>query len=326
MATENKDPVLFGDEIEKNEVEDSTVKESAKKKSKARQFMEEALKDDGDQSADDLEKEKETDDGEPVDDKKATELNEAEIADHVEALFAGAEFSPEFKEKLQTILEFAVKTQVEAETLRIKAEYDEKLADQIEALDDKYEQAINDYLSEGVKTWISENKIAISRNLMLEQAQSLLEGLRGLLIEHNINVPEGQENLVEAQAVKIDTLRSRLNEQIEKNTNTVKQLNEAKKEIALNKLVEGLSIIDAEKVKTLAESVDANLDVDSFQTKVKILKESYVTKTASSDTGTTEVPLLNESTLPGATTETKETPTNPYVSRTLKLFEHRNSK
>lgn len=325
MTTENKEPVLFGDETEKTD-DANTVKESAKKKSKARQFMEEALKDDGDQSAEDLEKEKATDDGETSKDDKETDtkLNEAEIADHVDALFAGAEFSDEFKEKVTTVLEYAVKTQVEAETLRLKAEYDEKLAVQIEALDSKYEQAINDYLSEGVKTWISENKIAISRNLMLEQAQSLLEGLRGLLIEHNINVPEGQENLVEAQAAKIDVLRSRLNEQIETNTNTVKKLNEAKKEIALNKLVEGLSIIDAEKVKTLAESVDANLDVDGFTSKVKILKESYVSKTTTSET--TEVPLLNESTLPGATTETKETPTNPYVSRTLKLFEHRNSK
>jgi hypothetical protein len=80
--------------------------------------------------------------------------------------------------------------------------------------------------------------------------------------------------VVEQLAARVEELESSLNEEINRNVDMNKELNEQKKIEAIYSACEGLSQTQIEKLKSLAEGVEYSSDSE-FANKLEILKESY---------------------------------------------------
>jgi hypothetical protein len=75
-------------------------------------------------------------------------------------------------------------------------------------------------------------------------------------------------------SAKVSELEEKLNEEIERNVTLNKMINESTQNDILADACDGLTVTQAEKLKTLAEGLDFS-SADEFSHKVKILRENY---------------------------------------------------
>ena len=225
---------------------------------------------------------------------------EVDMSEHVEALFAGEELSEEFKQKAIAIFEAAVKQKVEEELAVIEEAYAETLEEQIEQIQEELSENVDSYLGYVVEQWMNENEVAIEAGLRTELTEDFISGLRNLFAEHYIDIPEDKVSVVEEMAEKVVELESKLDEEIDRNVFLTKALNEsAQNEILLNACA-GLTEVQSEKLKSLAEGVDYS-SIDEFENKINILRESYFNNNVrtnnvlDSNYVDTESNMLNES-------------------------------
>ena len=216
------------------------------------------------------------DEEEEKDEKHMKEMKnyKVDMSEHVEALFAGEELSEDFKMKAIAIFEAAVKQKVEEELATIEEAYAETLEEQIEQIQNSLTEDVDNYLNYVVEQWVSENEVAIEAGLRTELTEEFISGLRNLFAEHYIDIPEDKVSVVEEMAEKVAELEVKLNEEIDRNVNLTKALNEsAQNEILFNACV-GLTEVQAEKLKSLAEGLDYS-SIDEYENKINILRESY---------------------------------------------------
>jgi hypothetical protein len=218
----------------------------------------------------------EDEDEEEKDEKHMKEMKnyKVDMSEHVEALFAGEELSEDFKMKAIAIFEAAVKQKVQEELASIEEAYAETLEEQIEQIQNSLTEDVDNYLNYVVEQWVSENEVAIEAGLRTELTEEFISGLRNLFAEHYIDIPEDKVSVVEEMAEKVAELEVKLNEEIDRNVNLTTALNEsAQNEIVFNACV-GLTEVQAEKLKSLAEGLDYS-SIDEYENKINILRESY---------------------------------------------------
>lgn len=196
------------------------------------------------------------------------------IAEDVYEMFGDENISEEFKSKVSTIFEARVHDRVS----QIQEEMDEKYSSMLEEAIDMVKvdltEKVNDYLSYVVEQWIEDNEIAIERGLRTEITEEFIGGLRNLFAEHYIDVPDEKVDLVEELASKVEELEESLNEEVERGMFYKKELIEAKKNEVLFIVTEGLTDTQAEKVRTLAESVDFSTE-EEYAEKLGTIVENY---------------------------------------------------
>ena len=176
--------------------------------------------------------------------------------------------------KAIAIFEAAVKQKVQEELASIEEAYAETLEEQIEQIQNSLTEDVDNYLNYVVEQWVSENEVAIEAGLRTELTEEFISGLRNLFAEHYIDIPEDKVSVVEEMAEKVAELEVKLNEEIDRNVNLTTALNEsAQNEIVFNACV-GLTEVQAEKLKSLAEGLDYS-SIDEYENKINILRESY---------------------------------------------------
>lgn len=221
---------------------------------------------------------------EEKDEKHMEEMKnyKVDMSEHVEALFAGEELSEEFKQKAIAIFEAAVKQKVQEELAVIEEAYAETLEEQITQIQEELSESVDSYLGYVVEQWMTENEVAIEAGLRTELTEDFISGLRNLFAEHYIDIPEDKVSVVEEMAEKVVELESKLNEEIDRNVFLSKALNEsAQNEILLNACA-GLTEVQSEKLKSLAEGIDYS-SIDEFENKINILRESYFNNNVRTD-------------------------------------------
>lgn len=198
----------------------------------------------------------------------------------IDALFNGEDLSEEFRTKATTIFEAAVIARaipvVEELETEILAAAEESISD-IKA---ELEEQIDTYLSYMVEEWVKENQVALESGLRSEIMEDLFSGLRNLLTQNNIDLPEESVDAVEVMAEEIDELQNKLNDQMNINIELTKQINESRKFDVINSVCEGLTATQSEKVKTLAEGVEFTTEGE-YSKKLNIIRENYFTADAS---------------------------------------------
>ena len=226
---------------------------------------------------------KDSDDEEDEDDKEEMdEEYEVDMSEHVEALFAGEELSEEFKTKALTIFEAAVRQKVEEEIALLEAAYAETLEEQVAQIQEDLSSNVDDYLNYVVEQWVGENEVAIEAGLRSELTEDFISGLRNLFSEHYIDIPEDRVNVVEEMGSTVANLEQKLNEEIERNVQLTRFLNESKQNEILSDAAYGLTDTQAEKLKSLSEGIDFT-SVNEYAQKINILKESYFSSSVNSD-------------------------------------------
>ena len=199
---------------------------------------------------------------------------EVDMSEHVEALLEGEELSEEFKQKALTIFEAAVKQKVEAEIALMEQAFAETLEEEVAAIQEELSSNVDDYLNYVTEQWINENEVAIEAGLRTELTEDFISGLKTLFAEHYIDIPEDKVSVIEELGAQVEALEAKLNEEIDRSVTLNKMLAESKKFEVIASAVDGLTDTQAEKLKSLAESVEFT-SVDEFSTKVTTIRENY---------------------------------------------------
>jgi uncharacterized coiled-coil protein SlyX len=187
-----------------------------------------------------------------------------------------AELTEEFKTKAATIFEAAVLARVAEEAARIQEEFEAKLAEQVEQNIQGIVEQVDGYLGYMAEQWMAQNEIALEQGMKSEILEGFVNGLKGLFEEHYIDIPEERFDVLGEMENKIAELESKIDEQVEANIELTKTLAEAKRAEIVGTVSEGLTDTETEKFLSLAKEI-AFEDSESFETKLKTIRESYFT-------------------------------------------------
>jgi len=241
-------------------------------------------------------------------------MSEEEMAHDMESLFSDDDtISEDFKSKAATIFEARVYdrvTQIEEET---EARYAGMLEEAIDTIKADLTEKVDDYLSYVVEQWLAENQIAVESGLRAELTEDFIGGLKNLFTEHYIDVPTDKVDLVEELASKVEELESKLNEEIESGIQLKKSLIESFKTEIAHEVCEGLTATQAEKVKSLAESVDYSTE-EEYKDKLETIRENYFPSHAKK----ADVKDLHEQVEDGS--EKPQTSADPYVASVMQAI------
>ena len=249
------------------------VKDVVNKGAKAADSMKGMKEEEVDLSSENTIEEEETSSEEVVAEEEAT-VAEYDIEEDVNALLGGEELSEDFKEKAKTIFEAAINSKVAVVKEELKAQYQEKLAEEIEAAKESLAERVDSYLEYVADEWFEENALAVETGLKSEMTESFLEGMKGLFEEHYVSIPEEKYDVLESMVEKLDDMETKLNEQIEKNISLNGRLSEATADGILDQVSEGLAQTQKEKLASLSESVEFESE-GQYREKLETLKESY---------------------------------------------------
>lgn len=205
--------------------------------------------------------------------------NDEEVNEDIEALMAGENLSEEFKRKATAIFEAAVKAKVSELAEELEAQYVAQFEEAYEEMKEDFSTKVDEYLDYVVENWLEENKLAVESGLRTEIAEGFMESLKGVFEEHYIDIPEDKFDVVENLTSKVEALEKQINEEMSKNISLKQKLSEQKKVDALHTVCEGLTLSQAEKIKSIAENVDF-ISEDDFVAQMEDIKESYFSTTS----------------------------------------------
>jgi hypothetical protein len=209
------------------------------------------------------------------------EQYQVDMTEHVNALLEGESLSEEFREKATMIFEAAVNAKLQEEVAKIQEAFAETLEEEIENIMEELSSNVDDYLNYVVEQWMAENEVAIEAGLRTELTEDFITGMRNLFAEHYIDIPDDKVDVVESLGSKVEELEEKLNEEIERNVELTKTLNESMKAETFYQVVDGLTTTQAEKLRELAENVEFN-SAEDFAQKMMTLRESYFPTTVKS--------------------------------------------
>ena len=213
----------------------------------------------------------------PVNAKQEEEEEKEETAmtEHLESLFNGENLSEEFMSKTAVIFEAALNertTKIREQVLRESASI---IEEEVQKVTEELATRLDEYLNYAVDEWMKENKLAVENGIRTEIAESFIGGLKNLFETHYIEVPEKKHDILEDLFNENQELESALNEQIKANMEISKEVTAGQARAIFLETVSDLSRVDAERLASLAESIEFSSSED-FQNKLNILKESYL--------------------------------------------------
>ena len=184
----------------------------------------------------------------------------------------------------------------EAVELRAAVIADARIEEEIDSLNEKSEQhieflnqkadeyvemkqaemveSLDKYLDRIVEEFVAEAQTALDESLKTEKADMLIEAFDSMLVAAGVNVAKiveakdetGIENKLQESIAKYDSLVEEVIALKEENDKLIKMG-------VIAEMSEGLSLIETEKFKKLADMVEFSRD-DTFAEKLEVIKES----------------------------------------------------
>ena len=247
---------------------------------------------------------------EEVNTESSNQVEDANWDEDLDILVAEeATLSDGFRDKAGAIFEAAYKMKVSAEIDRLESEYAQNLESEVNDLNESLVNKVDSYLNYVVENWVKENEVAIEQGLRTEIAEQFMDSLQSVFKEHYIEVPEGKADLIDDLADQVAELEEQLNKTTEDNIQLHEKSQSFERADVVRRQSSGLAATEAEKLASLVEDIDFD-DVDTFEMKVKTVKESYFKKdvTESVDeadalVGNEEQPLVESSSSMNAYTQ-----------------------
>ena len=185
-----------------------------------------------------------------------------------------ATLSDEFRGKAGAIFEAVLTSKLTQEVERLESEYANNLEEEVSDMTKDIVEKVDGYLNYVVEQWMSENEVAVSAGLRTEIAEDFMTSLQQVFTEHYIEVPEGKVDLVDELNEQVNELEETLNKTTEDNVRLHAQNSEYQKAEIVREQSSGLAETEAEKLAELVSDIDFE-DSDTFETKVKTVRESY---------------------------------------------------
>lgn len=200
---------------------------------------------------------------------------DAATDEHLQALFGGENLSEEFMNKASVIFEAAINERTEAIREQILRESATLLEQEVSKTVNELATRLDEYLNYVVEEWMRDNKLAVESGIRTEIAESFIGGLKSLFETHYIEVPEKKHDVLEDLFNENNKLEEALNEQIKTNVELNKEIVAGQARAVFLEAVSDMSQVDAERLASLAESIDFT-NAEDFQSKITILKENYL--------------------------------------------------
>jgi hypothetical protein len=220
----------------------------------------------------------EEDEDEVLEKKKGKMKESYDFKVDLEALVSdNSSLDEEFQSKAATIFEAAVKTKVSAEIDRLEEQYTVSLQEQTATIKAELVEKVDGYLNYVVENWMEENRVAIDAGLRTEISESFMKALKGVFVEHYIEVPESKVDMVDELAEQVVELEQQLYKETEANIRLTESIEKLQRSEIIVEASKDLAQTEVEKLKGLIEDFDFE-DVDTFTKKVNTIRESYFTK------------------------------------------------
>lgn len=217
--------------------------------------------------------------------------NNAGLHEAIKGLFEGEEFSTEFKEKVAVVFEAAVNERVSEITEGFEAEFVTKLDEEASKIESELSEKVEKFMDFTATKWMEENTVAIESGIKVEIAESLLEGLKSMFVEHNVVVDEQTVDTIQEISDELDSERKKFTGAVLENADLKKQIVELHNKMAFDTVTEGLADTQVEKLRTLSESITFD-STEDYTSKLKSIRESFFAESAPVVADSTE--QLNE--------------------------------
>jgi len=206
--------------------------------------------------------------------KKVIKEKKPTMEQHLGALFNGETLSEDFKQKAALIFQTALDEREADLREQLTSEYEALAEEYVEHVRNEMNEQIDSYLGYVVNEWVEENRLQLENGVRLEIAESFIEGLRTLFVEHGVDVPDSDVNLVEQLGDRISELEARLNEEINRNIGLNESVESYRRNEVVATLGEDLTAAEFERFSKLCESVSYDND-KNYINKINTIKESY---------------------------------------------------
>jgi hypothetical protein len=223
-------------------------------------------------------KEDEEEDEDEVNVSESADVSHIDYEEDLNVLVAEeATLSDGFRGKASTIFEAALKSKVSVEIDRLESEYANNLEEEVSSVKTDLVEKVDAYLNYVVEGWMQENEVAVDAGLRTEIAEGFMTSLQSVFKEHYLSVPEGKEDLVDELSEQVAELEEQLNKTTDENIELFTTVQESQRADVVRKYTSDLAATEAEKLSSLVEDVEFG-DSESFDMKVKTIKESYFMK------------------------------------------------
>jgi len=205
--------------------------------------------------------------------------NTAGLSEAVDRLFEGTEFSEEFKSSAVAVFEAAVHESVLAETATLEEKFESDLQEQVDATVEELVEKVDQYLDYVVENWMSENQATVESNIKVEVAESLLDSIKGLVSEHNLEIDQEQIDHAAELEIELEEASIKYNEVVEQMIELKEAKSQAENEIAFKTVSEELTDTQAEKLRVLSEGISFDT-VEDYSKKLEAIKANYFAESA----------------------------------------------
>ena len=205
-------------------------------------------------------------------------VESVDFEEDLDALVAEeATLSDEFRGKAGAIFEAVLTSKVGQEIDRLEAEYAQNLEEEVSEIQSSLVEKVDSYLNYVVENWMKDNELAVTEGLRTEIAEEFMTSLQSVFKEHYIEVPEGKDDLVDDLNSQVSELEEQLNKSTEDSIDLFNKVQSYERAEVVREQSSGLAETEAEKLASLVEDIEFD-NKESFEMKVKTVKESYFTK------------------------------------------------
>lgn len=196
------------------------------------------------------------------------------IDESLAAMFDGMDLSEEFLERVATVFNAAVNEAASIKALEIVEEIEDDMEDSFQETIDDLVENLDAYLDYIVTEWMDENEVGIESGIKVEMAESLMEGLRELFENHNIEIEGEDLDVISALEQEAEELGEAANIAINENIELRRAISELQAELEFNEVSEDLTTYQKERLRVLAEKLDFS-DPYEYRKDLETLKESF---------------------------------------------------
>jgi AcrR family transcriptional regulator len=229
--------------------------------------------------------------------KAKAKVESVDFSEDLDAVIAEeVTLSDGFRGKAGAIFEAVLTSKLAQEMDRLETEYAQNLEEEVSDVKSELVEKVDSYLNYVVSNWMETNEVAVTEGLRTEIAEDFMTSLQSVFKEHYIDVPEGKVDLVDELSASVAELEETLNKTTEDNIKLHESVQTLERAEVVREQSSGLADTEAEKLGTLVEDIEFD-NKDNFEMKVKVVKESYFTKSLSESTdelssvaGTDEAP------------------------------------
>lgn len=196
------------------------------------------------------------------------------MKEEVAEVFGNDELSEEFMERAETVFTAAVNARVAVELARLEEEFEAKAHDAQAEIEEELTAKVDQYTTYVAEQWLKENEVAVESSIKVELAESLLGGLKSLIEDHNIAVDDEKIDLVSEAQASNEEIEARLDEETNARLNLEKEIEELRKERSIQAAGETLTVVQQEKLQSMAEGIEYD-NLSDFEKKLDVIKETY---------------------------------------------------